>query len=71
MDNSKSFRKSEIREIVAATRLHLYNRGTPHGANAILQKMESMDIRPLPSINTINRILSRLELTHRRTGHYP
>jgi len=29
-----------------------------------------MDISPLPSLRTINRILERNELTHRRTGRY-
>lgn len=32
--------------------------------------MEDIVVKPLPSIRTINRILSRNELTHRRTGKY-
>jgi putative transposase len=32
--------------------------------------LEELGIEPLPSLRTINRILSRHELTHRRTGRY-
>jgi len=52
-------------------RLNLYNRGRTHDVNAILQEMESMGVHPLPSIRTIARILTRLGLSNRRTGHYP
>jgi hypothetical protein len=52
-------------------RLNRYNRGRTHGANAILQEMESMGVHPLPSTRCIARILTRLGLTHARTGHYP
>ena len=69
--DSTSFSKIEIEEIVAMVRLDRYNRGYTHGANVILQKMEAMGVRPLPSIRTISRILARLGLTHGRTGHYP
>ena len=66
-----SFSKREIEEIVAMVRLNLYNRGRTHDVNAILQEMESMGVHPLPSIRTIARILTRLGLSNRRTGHYP
>jgi len=69
--DSTSFSKIEIEEIVAMVRLDGYNRGYAHGANAILQEMEAMEIRPLPSLRSIARILARLGLTHGRTGHYP
>jgi hypothetical protein len=69
--DSNSFSKIEIVEIVAMVRLNLYNRNLPHGANAILQEMESMLVRPLPSPRSVNRILARRGLTHKRTGHYP
>ena len=69
--DSTSFSKVEIEEIVAMVRLNRYNRGRTHGANAILQEMESMGVRPLPSLRTIARILSRLGFTHARVGHYP
>jgi len=69
--NCTSFSKIEIKEIVAMIRLNRYNRGRTHGANAILQEMESMEVRPLPSLRTIARILTPFGLTYGRTGHYP
>ena len=69
--DSTSFSKIEIEEIVAMVRLTLYNQGRMHGANAILQEMESMGISPLPSPRSIARILNRLGFTHGRTGYYP
>ena len=51
-------------------RLNLYNRDLFCGAQAIRWEMEDLNIIPLPSIPTINRILSRHGLTHRRTGNY-
>ena len=60
----------EIEEIVKMVRLHLYNRSLFHGAQAIRWELEDLDVSPLPSLRTINRILSRNELTHRRTGKY-
>jgi len=60
----------EIEEIVKLIRLSLYNKGLFCGAQAILWEMEDVGITPLPSIRTINRILARNELTHRRTGKY-
>jgi len=68
--DSTSFSKVEIEEIVATVRLNRYNRGRTHGANAILQEMEYMGVRPLPSLRTIARILTRLGLSNGRTGHY-
>ena len=52
------------------TRLSLYNKGVFCGAQAILWELESQGVQPLPSVRTINRILSRHELTYRRTGRY-
>jgi putative transposase len=60
----------EIEEIVKMVRLNLYNRDLFCGAQAILWEMDELGIRPLPSLRTINRILVRNELTHRRTGRY-
>jgi len=65
------FTREEIEEIVVMQRLHLYNRGLSYGAQAISEVLELKGVRPLPSISTINRILSRNCLTHRRTGYYP
>lgn len=61
---------SEIEEIVKLIRLSLYNQDLFCGAQAILWEMEDLGVIPLPSIRTINRILARNELTHRRTGRY-
>ena len=61
---------AEIEEIVVMVRLHLYNHALPCGAQAIRHKLVKMGIRPLPSLSTINRILSRHGLTHGRTGLY-
>mgnify|MGYP001205442254 FL=1 len=60
----------EIEEIVKMVRLNLYNQDLFCGAQAIYWEMEDLGVKPLPSIRTINRILSRNELTHRRTGRY-
>jgi hypothetical protein len=64
------FTRKEIEQIVVMERLHLYNRGLSYGAQAISRVLEQKGVRPLPSIATINRILSRNCLTHRRTGYY-
>ena len=61
---------AEVEEIVKMVRLNLYNQDLFCGAQAISWEMEELGVRPLPSIRTINRILSRNDLTHRRTGRY-
>lgn len=60
----------EIEEIVKLVRVSLYNAGRFCGAQAIQWEMEDLCVHPLPSLRTINRILARAELTHRRTGRY-
>jgi transposase InsO family protein len=60
----------EIEEIVKMVRLNLYNQDLFCGAQAIQWELEDLGVKPLPSLRTINRILSRNELTHRRTGKY-
>ena len=60
----------EIEEIVKMIRFNLYNRDQFCGAQAILWELEDLAVKPLPSLRTINRILRRNELTHRRTGKY-
>jgi putative transposase len=60
----------EMEEIVKMVRLSLYNKGLFCGDQAILWELEDMQVQPLPSLRTINRILSRHGLTHRRTGRY-
>lgn len=69
--NDPSFSRAEIEQIVAMERLHLYNRGLSCGAKTIRKLLEQQEVRPLPSMSTIKRILSRHSLTHRRTGSYP
>ena len=65
-----AYTSTEVEEIVKMVRLNLYNHDLFCGAQAIYWEMEDLDIKPLPSIRTINRILSRNELTRRRTGKY-
>jgi hypothetical protein len=65
------FGRAEIEEIVVMQRLHLYNRGIPCGAKAIRKLLDQQGVRPLPSVSTIKRILSRNCLTYGRTGFYP
>jgi putative transposase len=61
---------TEVEEIVTMVRLNLYNQDLFCGAQAIHWELEELGVKPLPSIRTINRILSRNDLTHRRTGKY-
>ena len=65
------FSRSEIEEIVVMVRLSLYNYSPHCGAQAIRVELDRNAVRPLPSITTIKRILSRNCLTHGRTGYYP
>lgn len=65
------FSRAEIEEIVVLERFHLYNRGLPCGAKAIRNLLLQEGVRPLPSVSTIKRILSRNCLTYGRTGFYP
>jgi putative transposase len=61
---------TEIEEIVKLVRLNLYNQDLFCGAQAILWELEDLGVKQLPSVRTINRILAKNELTHRRTGKY-
>lgn len=60
----------QVTEVVKLTRLSLYNQGLFCGAQAIRWQLEDLRFQPLPSLRTINRILSREDLTHQRTGRY-
>jgi len=60
----------EIEEVVKFVRLELYNRGQFCGAQAIRWRLEDEHVEPLPCLRTIDRILARHGLTHRRTGRY-
>lgn len=61
---------AEIERIVEMVRLSLYNKGDLCGNQAIQWELIDMEVKPLPSLSTIGRILCRRELTHRRTGSY-
>ena len=59
-----------MEEIIKLTRLSLYNQGLFYGAQAIQWELSEQAISTIPSPRTINRIISRNDLTHRRTGRY-
>ncbi len=61
---------ARVEAAVESVRLELYNEGLLHGAQNIRWRLEELEFRPLPSVRTINRILARRGLTHRRTGRY-
>jgi len=60
----------EIEKAVKMVRLELYNQGLFCGSQAIRGELEDLGVKSLPSLRTIDRILKRNELTHRRTGRY-
>jgi len=60
----------QIEEHIKVIRYNLYNQDCFYGAQAIRWEMEDIGIRPLPSIRTINRILSRNGLLQRQTCGY-
>lgn len=61
---------AEVEEVVKLVRLRLYNTGLFFGAQVIQWELGDLGVRPLPSVRSINRILSRHGLTQRRTGRY-
>ena len=61
---------AEVEEVVKLVRLRLYNAGLFCGAQAIRWELDDLGVRPLPSVRTINRVLSRHGLTQRRMGRY-
>jgi transposase InsO family protein len=60
----------ELERIVEMVRLNLYNKGLFCGNQAIQWELHDMEVRPIPSLSTIGRILKRRDLTNRRTGRY-
>jgi putative transposase len=58
-------------QVVTLIRLELYNREVCCGARAIQCHMQELQETTIPSLRTIERILARHGLTHRRTGFYP
>lgn len=61
---------SEIENVVRIVRLDLYNKDVFCGSQAVRGEMADMGVSPLPSLRTIDRIICRLDLTHKRTGRY-
>jgi transposase InsO family protein len=61
---------AEIIEAVRLVRLELYNAGLLCGAQNVRWRLEDLGVDPLPSLRSIDRILVREGLTHRRTGRY-
>jgi putative transposase len=60
----------EITQLITFVRLELYDKDLFCGAQAIRWHLEDLGVEPLPSERTIARVLSREELTMRRTGRY-
>ena len=60
----------DVVKAVKMVRLSLYNQGLFCGAQAIEWELTELGGEPVPSLRSINRILSREQLTHRRTGSY-
>ena len=61
----------EVEQIVVTVRLELYNRGLPCGPKTLRRRLDEREVlRPLPSEQTIARILARNGLTCGRTGWY-
>lgn len=56
---------------VTFIRLSLYNSGKICGSKAIVEEMQRLEIRRIPSTATIARILKQQFLTNGRTGYYP
>lgn len=69
-NNNPTRTSGEVESAVKMIRLSLYNQGAFCGAQAIRWELEDLGVKPLPSLRTINRIISRQGLTHKRTGLY-
>ena len=61
---------AEVEDMVKLVRLQLCHAGLFCGAQAIQWELDELGVRPLLSVRTINRMLSRHGLTHRRSGRY-
>jgi len=61
---------TDVGEAVTLVRLSLYNHGLLCGAQNSRWELEELSVAPLPLLRTINRILAREGLTHRRPGRY-
>ena len=57
----------EVEQLVVCVRLARYNRALPCGAQALHRRLrEFYHLKPLPSVRTIRRILTRNGLIERR-----
>jgi putative transposase len=61
---------ADVVEAVKIVRLSLHNQGLFCGAQAIEWELKELGVKQVPSLRSINRILSREELTQRRTRPY-
>lgn len=61
---------AEMTATILTTRRSLVARGLFCGAQAIAWELEDLQVRAVPSIRTINRVLAREGATSRRTGRY-
>ena len=61
---------NELESVIVFERLWLYNRLRPCGAKALLKYLQYLGVSQLPSVSTVNRILSKHGLTNKRTGYY-
>src|SRR5438128_6071039 len=64
-DSSPRQLTDEVVDAVKLVRLSLYNQGLFCGAQAIEWELVEQGVEAVPSLRSINRILSREELTHR------
>jgi putative transposase len=60
----------EMEALIKLIRLELYNDGVFCGAQAIAGVMEDRHTSSIPSLRTIDRVIRRNDLTHKRTGRY-
>jgi len=68
--HTPQYSTDQIKELIIISRLYLYNHNLYHSAKYILLELEFQYVKPLPSLNFINRTLKENGLTHRRTGLY-
>jgi len=68
--NNLFYSPEELTELIILTRFCLYNHNAHCGAQAILRELKKLNIRPLPSLSLIGRVLLINGLTYRRTGFY-
>lgn len=63
--------RKELEDVVIFERLRLYNSTNPYGAAALRRQLQYLGVEQLPSVSTINRIISKHCLTNGHTGYYP